>query len=172
SEVDDVKVLARPEHVAEVVLAVDPAALRRQAAAQARLEARVQIAFAREQLLRQLGGTPLQLRRAKLPQDLSGQVALRLVDGSLVERAVRFGRERRIVGNDQRGVQLRGARAEQMRGDQRAPEHLPGGGWDLRFREIDHRSRRPRWRLKLAAGGQGPLEIAAQLLPEEIPARA
>ena len=59
-----------------------------------------------------------------------------------------------------------------MRGDQRAPQHLPGGGRDLRFREIDPRSRRAGRRLQLAAGGQGPLEIAAQLLAEEMPGRA
>src|SRR5205814_9078735 len=73
-EVDRGEVLAGPEHVSKVVVAVDPRALRGEAAAQEGLEAGIEVLLAREKLLGQLRGTPVQAGAAKLPEHLAREI--------------------------------------------------------------------------------------------------
>ena len=68
--------------------AVDAAALRGEPRVQERLEARVEVLLAGEQLLRELPGPALEARGAQLAQHLAGEIALALIHRALIERAV------------------------------------------------------------------------------------
>ena len=114
-EIDDDEVVAGPEHLAEVIVAVDSNALRVELAAQhAPEEAEHPIPRGRE-----FGGVaPERLRKrvASLNQAAKHarrQIAHALVARPLVEGRVGFGRERRVVGfRCQRAVEFGRALAE------------------------------------------------------------
>src|SRR5712692_1222838 len=122
-EIHHREVLARPEHVLEAVFTVDTRALGGEPGVEQELEAREELLLLREQLLLQLGVAALEARALELPHHLAGEVPLGLVDGALVVRAVRLGRERR-VGREQRPVELGGAPPEEPRRRQRAAQKL------------------------------------------------
>ena len=122
-EVDDHEVLARPQHLPEVVVAVHAHADVDERGVEQSLEALEHLALALEQ--RGAAGE-VAAATAERREDLPGERAHRLVERTAGEQRERLGREGRLVDRVQRRVQLGGALPEHARRLEVAPDRLVG----------------------------------------------